>query len=196
MQINSLEQLIKTFSKLPGLGPKSAKRIAFHLIQNKENMLKFSQLLENAFAEIQTCNICFNIDVINPCEICLSNKRDKTILCVVENISDLWAIEKSKIYYGMYHVLGGTLSAIEGVGPKNLNFNNFQTRVDNHQVKEVIIATNSTLEGQTTAHYIAKLLENMDLKISRLANGIPIGTELDYIDEGTLALALKLRHKF
>jgi recombination protein RecR len=196
MQINSLEQLIKTFSKLPGLGPKSAKRIALHLIQNKENMLKFSQLLENAFAEIQICNICFNIDVINPCEICLSNKRDKTILCVVENISDLWAIEKSKIYYGMYHVLGGTLSAIEGVGPKNLNFNNFQTRVDNHQVKEVIIATNSTLEGQTTAHYIAKLLENMDLKISRLANGIPIGTELDYIDEGTLALALKLRHKF
>jgi recombination protein RecR len=196
MQINSLEQLIKTFSKLPGLGPKSAKRIALHLIQNKENMLKFSQLLENAFEEIQTCNICFNIDVSNPCEICLSNKRDKTILCVVENISDLWAIEKSKIYYGMYHVLGGTLSAIEGIGPKNLNFNNFQTRLDNNPVKEVIIATNSTLEGQTTAHYIAKLLENIDLKISRLANGIPIGTELDYIDEGTLALALKLRHKF
>ena len=196
MQINSLEQLIKTFSKLPGLGPKSAKRIALHLIQNKDNMLRFSQLLENAFTEIQTCNICFNIDVSNPCEICLSNKRDKTILCIVENISDLWAIEKSKIYHGIYHVLGGSLSAIEGIGPKNLNFDNFKTRLNNSQIKEVIIATNSTLEGQTTAHYIAKLLENADLKISRLANGIPIGTELDYIDEGTLALALKLRHKF
>jgi len=196
MQINSLEQLIKTFSKLPGLGPKSAKRIALHLIQNKDNMLRFSQLLENAFTEIQTCNICFNIDVSNPCEICLSNKRDKTILCIVENISDLWAIEKSKIYHGIYHVLGGSLSAIEGVGPKNLNFDNFKTRLNNSQIKEVIIATNSTLEGQTTAHYIAKLLENADLIISRLANGIPIGTELDYIDEGTLALALKLRHKF
>jgi recombination protein RecR len=196
MQINSLEQLIKTFSKLPGLGPKSAKRITLHLIQNKDNMLRFSQLLKNAFTEIQTCNICFNIDVSNPCEICLSNKRDKTILCIVENISDLWAIEKSKIYHGIYHVLGGSLSAIEGVGPKNLNFDNFKTRLNNSQIKEVIIATNSTLEGQTTAHYIAKLLENADLKISRLANGIPIGTELDYIDEGTLALALKLRHKF
>ena len=196
MQINSLEQLIKTFSKLPGLGPKSAKRIALHLIQNKDHMLRFSQLLENAFTEIQTCNICFNIDISNPCEICLNDKRDKTILCIVENISDLWAIEKSKIYHGKYHVLGGTLSAIEGVSPKNLNFDNFQTRFNNSQIKEVIIATNSTLEGQTTAHYIAKLLEDTDLRISRLANGIPIGTELDYIDEGTLALALKLRHKF
>ncbi len=196
MQINSLEQLIKTFSKLPGLGPKSAKRIALHLIQNKDNMLRFSQLLENAFTEIQTCNICFNIDVSNPCEICLSNKRDKAILCIVENISDLWAIEKSKTFYGIYHVLGGSLSAIEGISPKNLNFDNFKARFNNSQIKEVIIATNSTLEGQTTAHYIAKLLENADLKISRLANGIPIGTELDYIDEGTLALALKLRHKF
>lgn len=196
MQINSLEQLIKTFSKLPGLGPKSAKRIALHLIQNKDNMLRFSQLLENAFTEIQTCNICFNIDVSNPCEICLSNKRDKAILCIVENISDLWAIEKSETFYGIYHVLGGSLSAIEGISPKNLNFDNFKARFNNSQIKEVIIATNSTLEGQTTAHYIAKLLENADLKISRLANGIPIGTELDYIDEGTLALALKLRHKF
>ena len=196
MQINSLEQLIKTFSKLPGLGPKSAKRIALHLIQNKDNMLRFSQLLENAFTEIQTCNICFNIDVSNPCEICLSNKRDKAILCIVENISDLWAIEKSKTFHGTYHVLGGSLSAIEGISPKNLNFDNFKARFNNSQIKEVIIATNSTLEGQTTAHYIAKLLENADLKISRLANGIPIGTELDYIDEGTLALALKLRHKF
>ena len=196
MQINSLEQLIKTFSKLPALGPKSAKRIALHLIQNKDNMLRFSQLLENAFTEIQTCNICFNIDVSNPCEICLSNKRDKAILCIVENISDLWAIEKSKTFHGTYHVLGGSLSAIEGISPKNLNFDNFKARFNNSQIKEVIIATNSTLEGQTTAHYIAKLLENADLKISRLANGIPIGTELDYIDEGTLALALKLRHKF
>ena len=195
MQINSLEQLIKTFSKLPGLGPKSAKRIVLHLIQNKDNMLRFSQLLENAFTEIQTCNICFNIDISNPCEICLSNKRDKTILCIVENISDLWAIEKSKIYQGIYHVLGGSLSAIEGVSPKNLNFDNFKTRFNNSQVKEVIIATNSTLEGQTTAHYIAERLSKFNIKTTRLAHGVPIGGELDFLDDGTIAQALKARNE-
>ena len=196
MQINSLEQLIRTFSKLPGLGPKSAKRIALHLIQNKSNLLKLSQFLEMVSDEIQICNTCFNIDIYNPCQICISEKRDKNIICIVENISDLWAIEKSKTYQGIYHVLGGALSAIDGNTPDKLNLDNLLTKVKDLSIKEVIIATNSTLEGQTTAHYIAKLLEGLDLKISRLANGIPIGTELDYIDEGTLSLALKLRQKF
>jgi recombination protein RecR len=196
MKINSLEQLIKTFSKFPGLGPKSAKRIALYLIQNKVNLSKLSQLFEMVYDEIKVCDLCFNIDVSNPCQICINEKRDKTTLCIVENIADLWAIEKSKTYQGIYHVLGGALSAIDGNTPDKLNLHNLLSRVKDSPIKEVIIATNSTLEGQTTAHYIAQLLEKLELKISRLANGIPIGTELDYIDQGTLSLALKLRQKF
>ena len=196
MKINSLEQLIKTFSKFPGLGPKSAKRIALHLIQNKSNLSKLSQLFEMVYDEIKICSMCFNIDISNPCQICINEKRDKTILCIVENIADLWAIEKSKTYQGIYHVLGGALSAIDGNTPDKLNLHNLLSRVKDSPIKEIIIATNSTLEGQTTAHYIAQLLEKLELKISRLANGIPIGTELDYIDQGTLSLALKLRQKF
>ena len=196
MQINSLEQLIKTLARLPGLGPKSAKRIALSLIQNKDEILKFSHLLNQTANEIKTCNICANIDIANPCHICTDNKREASLLCIVENISDLWAIEKSKTYRGLYHVLSGTLSAIEGRTPKNLNINSIKNRVNSNSINEVIIATNSNLEGQTTGHYIAKLLEHSDVKISRLATGIPIGAELDYIDDGTLALALKLRHKF
>ena len=196
MKINSLEQLIKTFSKFPGLGPKSAKRIALHLIQNKSNLSKLSQLFEMVYDEIKICSMCFNIDISNPCQICINEKRDKTTLCIVENIADLWAIEKSKTYQGIYHVLGGALSAIDGNTPDKLNLHNLLSRVKDSPIKEIIIATNSTLEGQTTAHYIAQLLEKLELKISRLANGIPIGTELDYIDQGTLSLALKLRQKF
>ena len=196
MQINSLEQLIKTLSNLPGLGPKSAKRIAIFLIQNKEEMLKFSNLLDQTANKIKTCNICANIDVSDPCNICIDNKREVNTLCVVENISDLWAIEKSKTYKGLYHVLRGTLSAIDGRTPKDLNIDSIKNRVSAYSINEVIIATNSNLEGQATGHYIAKLLEDSNAKISRLANGIPIGAELDYIDDGTLGLALKLRHKF
>ena len=129
-------------------------------------------------------------------KLCINEKRDKTTLCIVENIADLWAIEKSKTYQGIYHVLGGALSAIDGNTPDKLNLHNLLSRVKDSPIKEIIIATNSTLEGQTTAHYIAQLLEKLELKISRLANGIPIGTELDYIDQGTLSLALKLRQKF
>lgn len=196
MQINSLEQLIKNIAKLPGLGPKSAKRIALFLIQNKDEMTKLSQLLNQTANEIKSCHICANIDVCNPCNICMDGKRDGGILCIVESISDLWAIEKGHAYRGLYHVLGGTLSALEGKTPKNLNINNIKNRVVENSIQEVIIATNSTLEGQTTGHYIAKLLEPLDIKMSRLASGIPIGAELDYIDDGTLAIALKLRYKF
>ena len=196
MQINLLEQLINAFSSLPGLGPKSAKRIVLYLIQNKKSIIKFSQTLKETYFEIQSCNICFNIGISNPCKICLNDERDKTTLCIVENVSDLWAIEKSKTYQGVYHVLGGVLSAIDGKTPKELNLDSLFTRINNSPTQEVIIGTSSTLEGQTTAHYIVKLLETLKLKISRLANGIPIGAELDYIDEDTLALALKMRQKF
>lgn len=196
MQINPLEQLIKILSKLPGLGPKSAKRIALFLVQNKEEVLKFSHLLDKTVNEIKSCSTCANIDINNPCSICMDKARDNSILCIVESISDLWAIEKSKTYKGQYHVLKGTLSAIEGRMPKDLNIDNIKNRVENGSITEVIIATNSNLEGQATGHYIAKLLEGLDVKISRLASGIPIGATLDYIDDGTLALALKLRHKF
>ena len=136
MQINSLEQLIRTFSKLPGLGPKSAKRIALHLIQNKSNLLKLSQFLEMVSDEIQICNTCFNIDIYNPCQICISEKREKNIICIVENISDLWAIEKSKTYQGIYHVLGGALSAIDGNTPDKLNLDNLLTKVKDLSIKK------------------------------------------------------------
>jgi recombination protein RecR len=196
MQINSLEELIRLFSRLPSLGPKSAKRIALHLIQNKQEILRFANLLVQTAEEIKSCDICGNIDIRNPCYICIDSRRERSILCVVETISDLWAMEKNKVYKGLYHVLGGTLSAIEGRAPKNLNIESIKDRVHSNSITEVIIATNFTLEGQTTGHYIAKLLEPMNIKISRLANGIPIGAELDYVDEGTLSLALKLRCKF
>ncbi|MFQ3307676.1 MAG: recombination protein RecR [Candidatus Midichloriaceae bacterium] len=196
MENDCLQQLIKSLSKLPGLGYKSAKRIALHMIQNKNEMLQFNSLINQTLDQIIACKICHNIDVINPCNICSDSNRDGSILCIVETISDLWAIEKSKNYNGLYHVLGGVLSAIEGKTPENLNISDIEIRAVNSSIDEVIIATNSTLEGQTTGHYIAKILESQDIKISRLANGIPIGADLDYIDDGTLSLALKLRHKF
>jgi recombination protein RecR len=196
MQINSLNNLITFLAKLPGLGPKSAKRIALSLIQKKSDMLKFSQLLTLTAENIRMCQLCFNIDVNDPCHICANPKKDSNLLCVIENIADLWAIEKSQNYNGLYHVLGGALSAINRVQPDDLHLTNLKQRILEQKVEEVIIATNSTLEGQTTGHYIVKMLDDVDIKITRLASGIPIGAELDYVDNGTLALALKLRHNF
>ena len=196
MQINTLDNLIVFLSRLPGLGPKSAKRIALSLIQKKTDMSRFAQLLIDTADNIKTCQFCFNIDVNDPCNICTNPKKDTHLLCILESIADLWAIEKSQNYNGLYHVLGGALSAINKVQPDDLHLKNLKTRILERKVEEVIIATNSTLEGQTTGHYIAKMLDDIDIKITRLASGIPIGAELDYVDNGTLALALKLRHNF
>ncbi len=197
MNNNTLDRLISIISKLPGLGPRSARRIVLHLIKSPESiMLPLAGILIQASKEIKVCKVCGNIDVVSPCNICTDEKRDDTIVCVVETISDLWALERSNFYKGKYHILGGTLSALGGRSPETLNFNSLSTRVAEGVIREVIIATNATLEGQTTGHYIVDLLSTFGIKITRLAYGIPMGAELDYMDEGTLNLALKMRHDF
>ncbi len=197
MQIGAVEQLIKIIAKLPGLGPRSARRIALHLIKNSQNlMLPLADVIKEVAQEIKICDACGNIDIISPCSICTSEKRDPNQLCVVEDVTDLWAMERGNIFKGYYHVLGGTLSALDGRTPDTLNFESLKSRVSNSDFKEVIIATNATLEGQTTGFYVVDLLKPYNIKTSRLANGIPMGAELDYMDEGTLSLALKMRQDY
>ena len=196
-QDSDLSNLIKILSKLPSLGSRSAKRIALHLIKDKEAamspLINVLQLVKN---NIKNCKICHNLDVSEVCSICSNAKRENSIICVVEEISDLWAMEKAAIFNGKYHVLGGSLCAMSGRRPEDLNINSLISRIKNSAVQEVIIATNPTIEGQTTAYYLLELLKEFDIKISKLANGIPIGAELDYLDEGTLDIALKSRSKF
>lgn len=196
-QNNDIEILTKYLSKIPGFGPRSAKRAILYLINNKDNiMLPLARYLDNVANNVKKCQECGNIDNISPCYICSDIKRDVNTLCVIEDIGDLWAMERSAIYKGLYHVLGGTLSAIEGRGPDDLNIDNLIDKIQKKSIKEVIMATNATVEGQTTAHYITKLLNKFDIKISRIAQGIPIGGELDYLDDGTLGAALKARVPF
>lgn len=195
MQHNSLQNLISIISKLPGLGQRSARRISLYLLQNKELMHKLAKSMLWTAEEMKFCEICNNLDAISPCYICNFENRDKSLLCVVEGVSDLWALERSKLYNGIYHVLGGTLSAINGKTPNTLNIEKLKKRLNN-QIKEVIIATNATLDGESTGHYIAGLVENAGIKATRLAHGIPMGAELDHMDDGTLTIALKLRQLF
>lgn len=193
--MNEIETLIQLISKLPGLGPRSARRAALHLIKNKNMlMLPLSAALASTAQAIVTCESCGNIDTLSPCTICTSDKRDPAIICIVEEVADLWAMERSGMYKGLYHVLGGVLSAIDGVTASDLNLGNLRERAE--KTEEIIIATNATALGQTTAHYITEILEGLPLKITRLAQGIPIGGELDYLDDGTLGTALKLRQNF
>lgn len=195
--LSDLDRLIQIISKLPGLGPRSGRRISLHLIKNRENIMKpLADIILKAYDTVKTCEICGNIDSASPCSICTDNKRDANTLCVVEDMADLWAIERSKIFKGKYHVLGGTLSAIDGVGPDALGIGKLVSRVGEGTITEVIMATNATVEGQTTAHYITERLKDFNIKVSRLAYGIPIGGELDYLDEGTLSAALKSRQYY
>lgn len=194
MSHSDLDDLIRQFSKLPGLGPRSAQRAVLHLIRNKDRMMApLAATLTKAMDSIKTCSHCGNLDGVDPCHICTDAKREETTLCVVEDIADLWAIERCKLFRGRYHVLGGTLSAIDDRGPDKLNIANLITRAARDEVKEIILATNATLEGQTTAHYLTTKLEPCNVSISRLAQGIPIGGELDYLDDGTLGTALRAR---
>lgn len=193
---NDLERLIAYISKLPGIGKRSAKRMALHLLKNKESlMLPLSESLKETAANIVNCEKCGNYDVTSPCNICMNEKRDHKTICVVEDVSDLWAMERGGIYNGMYHILGGVLSAIDGIGPEDLKIDILEKRVDEEGIEEVILATNATIEGQTTAHYISNKLHEIDedLKITRIAHGIPLGGELDYLDEGTISTALQAR---
>ena len=197
MQENDLEKLIYLLSKLPGLGKRSARRAVLHLIQNKESlMIPLAESIDSASKSISVCNECGNIDSLNPCNICSNQSRSAEIICVVEEVSDLWAIERSNMFKGLYHVLGGTLSAIDGRGPDDLNINSLIEKVSNNNIEEIILATNATIEGQTTAHYITNKLDSSKIKITQIAHGIPIGGELDYLDEGTLTTAFNARRSF
>lgn len=194
MPHSDIEDLIRLFSKLPGLGPRSARRVVLHLMrEQKRVMLPLADSLARAAQSIKHCAVCGNLDSVDPCHICTDARRDAAVLCVVEEVADLWAIERCNLYKGMYHVLGGTLSAMDDRGPAQLNIESLVRRAYAGEVKEIILATNATLEGQTTAHYIMGKLEGAGLSISRLAQGIPIGGELDYLDDGTLGAALKAR---
>lgn len=196
-QNNPLEQLIHLLSKLPGLGSRSARRAVLHLFKNRESlMLPLAKALQTAAEQVKICGTCGNLDLVTPCHICTDTKRDSTLLCVVEEVADVWAMERGNIYKGQYHVLGGVLSAMDGMGPDDLAIPALVQRVQAGGIAEVILATNATMDGQTTAHYIADRLHPLGVKTSRLAHGIPVGGELDYLDEGTLSAALKARRAY
>ena len=190
-----IDQLIQLLAKLPGLGPRSARRAALHLIDRKESLLRpLAQALGQAADTVAPCDICGNLDSAQPCAICRDQRRDPSQICVVESVADLWALERSGVFRGRYHVLGGTLSALDGVGPEDLNVGALLARAGDDAVGEVILATNATVDGQTTAHFLAEKLSNCNVKVSGLAHGVPVGGELDYLDDGTLATALGSRH--
>ena len=192
--MSSLGELIDIFSKLPSLGPRSARRIVLYLLKNKEKIIPtLMTTIENVRSELSYCHLCGNVDVINPCNICSDDKRKNGKLCIVEDIGDLWAIEKSKAFNGTYHVLGGVLSAMDGVGPDQLNIVSLLKRLESGSIKEVIIATNATTEGQITGQYIADECSKFKILITRLAQGIPIGGELDLLDYNTMSTAFTSR---
>ena len=192
--MSSLGELINIFSKLPSLGPRSARRIVLYLLKNKEKIIpSLMTTIENVKSELSYCHLCGNVDVINPCNICADDKRKNGKLCIVEDIGDLWAIEKSKAFKGTYHVLGGVLSAMDGVGPEQLNVVSLLKRLESGSIKEVIIATNATTEGQITGQYIADECSKFQILITRLAQGIPIGGELDLLDYNTMSTAFTSR---
>ena len=194
---NELDHLINLLGKVPGLGPRSARRAALQLIKKKDSLMKpLSSALADVAKNVHPCATCGNLDIENPCHICESPKRDRSIICVIEDVSDLWALDRAGSYRGLYHVIGGTLSALDGVGPDDLNINTLIERANDSELKEIIIATNATVDGQTTAHYITEQLKSFDLTITRLAHGVPIGGELDYLDDGTLTTALNSRRPF
>ena len=194
MSVNPLESLIKRLSRLPGLGPRSARRAALHLLKNKETaMLPLSQELNNVARTVKTCVNCGNLDMADRCQICTDSRRDTKRICVVEDVADLWAMERAGIFSGHYHVLGGTLSALDGRGPKELGIERLINRTSDIEQGEVILATSATVDGQTTAHYIGERLARAGLTITRLAHGVPVGGELNYLDDGTLTQAMKAR---
>ncbi|TQV83261.1 recombination mediator RecR [Denitrobaculum tricleocarpae] len=194
MAQNDIERLIQLLARLPGMGPRSARRAALHLIKKREAlMLPLGTAIQRAADNIQTCSACGNLDTSDPCAICNDPKRDATVICVVEEVGDLWALERSGAFKGRYHVIGGTLSALDGRGPEQLNIGSLRGRVVEGSVTEIILALGATVDGQTTGHYVAETLAGSNVKISRLAHGVPVGGELDYLDDGTLTAALQAR---
>jgi recombination protein RecR len=192
-----IERLIQLLARLPGLGPRSARRAALHLIKKKDELLMpLAKAMDVAVEAIVVCSTCGNIDTSDPCTICADSRRDSKTIVVVEDVADLWALERAGVINARYHVLGGALSPLDGIGPEELGINRLAGRVAEGGVGEVILAMNATVEGQTTAHFIMDQLAGMEVKVSRLAHGVPVGGELDYLDEGTLAAAIKSRRPF
>ncbi len=190
----ALELLIKQLSSLPGLGSRSARRIALHLLNNKEKLLlPLAKNLEHTADIMQNCVSCGNLDEGEICRICRDPKRDRQTVCVVAGVADIWAIERTRSYRGIYHVLGGVLSALDGVGPKDLTIDSLLENIKENNIGEIILALSATVDGQSTAHYIVDQIDNPEIKITRLAHGMPIGGELDYMDDGTISTALKAR---
>ncbi len=194
MPASEIDRLIQLLARLPGLGPRSARRAALQLMKRREAlMLPLADSLRRAAETLRDCSLCGNLDTSDPCALCADPKRDRSLICVVEEIADLWAIERSGAFKGRYHVLGGTLSALDGRGPEELRIGALAARARAAEVREVILALSATVDGQTTAHYIAERLADCGVTVSRLAHGVPVGGELDYLDDGTLSAALKAR---
>ena len=192
-----IERLIQLLARLPGLGPRSARRAALHLIRKREELLApLADAMQLARERVMSCSACGNIDTLDPCTVCRDPRRDPLLLIVVENVGDLWALERAGALRARYHVLGGTLSPLDGIGPKDLNLSTLAERVARENIQEVVLAVNATVDGQTTAHYITDMLSHLGIKTTRLAHGVPVGGELDYLDEGTLSAAIRQRTDF
>ena len=193
---NAVEDLIKKMARIPGLGPRSARRAALFLLQNRERlMVPLAREMNDVATRIRACADCGNLDTGDVCKICIDTRRDRSIICVVEDVGSLWAIERAAVFRGLYHVLGGTLSAIDGRGPNELHIDRLVKRTGQPEMAEVILALSATVDGQTTAHYIQERVAGLPVEVTRLAHGVPVGGELDYLDDGTLAQALKARGK-
>jgi recombination protein RecR len=192
-----IERLIQLLSRLPGLGPRSARRAALHLIRKREELLApLADAMQTARDRIIVCSECGNVDTCDPCTVCRDPRREPGVLVVVETVADLWALERAGAIRARYHVLGGTLSPLDGIGPKDINLDTLVGHVMQREIREVILAVNATVDGQTTAHYVTDLLASLDIKVTRLAHGVPVGGELDYLDDGTLSAAIRQRTAF
>src|SRR5215831_6747595 len=192
-----IERLIQLLARLPGLGPRSARRAALHLIKKRDQLMApLAGALQTAMEKVAICRTCGNIDTQNPCTVCVDPRRDPAVIVVVADVADLWALERAGAINARYHVLGGTLSPLDGVGPQDLTIDALVNRVHAEKPQELILALNATVDGQTTAHYVTDLIQDTGIKVTRLAHGVPVGGELDYLDEGTLAAAIRQRTVF
>ena len=191
-----VERLIQLLARLPGLGPRSARRAALHLVKRRDTLLEpLARALDAVADAVRPCSTCGNLDAADPCGVCADSRRDPSRICVVEEVADLWALERAGVFHGRYQVLGGALSALDGVGPEDLNIASLIARAGKPDVREIILALNATVDGQTTAHYIHDCLAACDVDVSRLARGVPVGGELDYLDDGTIGAALESRQR-
>jgi len=196
-QMNDIDTLIKMMAKLPGLGPRSAKRAVLHLLKKKTSvMTPLAELIQKTAENTKDCSVCGNISLSSPCDICASATRDKTTLCIVQDVDDIWAMERTKSYNGQYHVLGGLLSALDGVTPDDLRIDALLSRLSDNQIIEVIIGLPATVDGQSTAHYLMDRMAQYNVTVTHLAHGLPVGAELDFMDDGTITMALKARKQY